>query len=244
MKQARVSRGLLLQSLGISRIACIAFFLGCTASICVGLMIYSTVISNNVMLYALALYTFVAHVLFHMGEFLVAASSRPHDTCAESFMIFHSTAYVIASLLAYIECFLRYALPPFIVSPIQPQFWSCSLFALLTLIFYAIRLIGMHQCGSHFSLQIEEVRREEHHLVTTGVYAWCRHPAYFGWFWRTVFAQLILGNFFCFILHSALTWYFFKHRIPYEEHLLEKEEFFGQQYVAYKSRTYIGIPFI
>ena len=81
---------------------------------------------------------------------------------------------------------------------------------------------------------------QEHALVTHGIYAWLRHPAYFGFFWWAVGTQLLLANPLALVAYTGATFYFFYDRIPYEEELLV--HFFGSEYKAYRKRTWIGIP--
>ena len=110
--------------------------------------------------------------------------------------------------------------------------------------FYLIRLIAMVQASSSFNLTIETTKRKEHTLITKGIYSVFRHPSYFGWFYHILFSQLFLGNVYCTFFCTYVTWCFFKERIPYEEKILGSKDFFGEKYNTYKSKTYIGIPFI
>ena len=47
----------------------------------------------------------------------------------------------------------------------------------------------MATASSNFSHKIEDRKRSSHTLVTTGIYAVLRHPAYFGFFWYSVGTQ-------------------------------------------------------
>mmetsp|Transcript_1912 Transcript_1912/g.5988 ORF Transcript_1912/g.5988 Transcript_1912/m.5988 type:complete len:120 (-) Transcript_1912:354-713(-) len=89
---------------------------------------------------------------------------------------------------------------------------------------------------------LAQEQRDEHVLVTHGIYSVLRHPAYFGYFWWAVGTQILLANPICLITYTAATFFFFRNRIPYEEQLLIR--FFGQDYIEYRDRTYIGIPFM
>lgn len=81
-----------------------------------------------------------------------------------------------------------------------------------------------------------------HELVTGGVYAYLRHPSYFGFFWWGLGTQLLLGNGICFVGYAVVLWRFFSERIAKEEELLVG--FFGAEYEGYRRRTRVGIPFI
>lgn len=104
------------------------------------------------------------------------------------------------------------------------------------------RSVAMATASSNFSHIIEGEKRQEHVLVTSGVYALLRHPAYFGFFWWSVGTQLLLANPVCVLAYAVASFEFFRDRIKYEEQLLV--EFFGDEYRAYRRRTYIGIPLL
>ena len=54
--------------------------------------------------------------------------------------------------------------------------------------------------------------------------------------------QVLLLNPVCAVAYTGASWYFFYDRIPHEEDLLLN--FFGEEYITYRRRTIIGIPFI
>jgi len=102
-----------------------------------------------------------------------------------------------------------------------------------------IRVAATAQLGPLFSTFV--VVQNEHHLVTTGLYRWVRHPIYTG----SLFA--IVGIFLVF--RSKLVWVTLPlylagtlWRIRDEEQLLQ--EVFGTEFLAYQSRTWRLLPFI
>ena len=194
--------------------------------------------------FAAATYILVCVVLFHMAEFLVAALFRPHDTHPRAFMLYHSPQFLIANVCAIIEFLVESYLVPDEWKLFQLSFSSTVIAAVLVVGFYAIRVVAMIQCADNFSLIIEAERRQEHVLVTTGLYKWLRHPAYFGWFWRTLCTQLIVMNPVCAVGFTVVTWYFFKVRIADEEAILLRGDYFAKEYKAYRARTPTGIPLI
>ncbi|ORC92162.1 putative prenyl protein specific carboxyl methyltransferase [Trypanosoma theileri] len=237
----------------VREIALIAFFLGATFMFGVTLILHSLFYTKSVGEYAAGVYIISTMVLFHMCEFLVAASLRRHDTHPDTFMLYHSKEYILATTAAWVEFLVEWLFIPesWKISLDSPWSWllrlnytTVTIAAVLTVVFYFVRVGGMLHCGSNFSLIIEHERRSNHVLVEDGIYAVLRHPAYFGFFWRTVCSQLLLANPICLVLHTVVTWVFFAKRIPYEEELLSSEEFFGDRYKAYKVRTWVGIPFI
>ena len=90
--------------------------------------------------------------------------------------------------------------------------------------------------------QIRTRKHSHHKLVTTGLYALCRHPSYVGWFMWSVGTQVLLSNPVCFVGFNFAAWAFFANRIPGEEALLLS--FFGNSYAEYQKRVPLGIPFI
>lgn len=201
-------------------------------------------VERDLVAYEFFLYVVVVHIAFHLGEFWCERLLRNPSASVGSFMFFHSWAYLFASLFAFCEFTIWSVFRNGQDRASEAKFVACSVAAFLTLFFYLIRLVAMFQAGSNFSLSIVMQRDKRHSLVTTGVYSRLRHPSYFGWFWRTACAQLILGNWVSLILHTYVTWSFFKQRIPFEESILQSDDFFGEEYKAYKSSTMVGIPFL
>lgn len=105
-----------------------------------------------------------------------------------------------------------------------------------------VRSVAMAQAGTNFNHVPVREKKEGHVLVTTGLYAWLRHPSYFGFFWWAVGTQVLVGNKVCGLAYAVVLWRFFSTRIVAEEKLLVG--FFGDEYKDYRARTYVGIPFI
>ncbi|KAG5492723.1 hypothetical protein JKF63_01303 [Porcisia hertigi] len=234
--------------------ALIAFVLGVLTVASILLAAYGWYTHDD-KLFALGLYIFIAHLSFHVLEFLAAALTRPHDTHPDAFMVFHSNPYLIATGTALLEFFLEaYAIPEsWKLDPSHHALLgffcrvnraSALLFTFFAAFFYGIRVVSMLQCASNFSLVIEEERRPTHQLVTHGLYRYLRHPAYFGWFWRTCCVQWILANPVSALAHAGVSWYFFRSRIAYEEVTLQRPDYFGEAYKKYRARTITGIPFL
>lgn len=232
----------------ISRTVWTSFFLGSLFGIsCVGIL-HAALVSGSAEVYAFFLYLLIAHVFFHLAEFLVPLWCRSADARADSFLLFHSTEYIVMSVMPFLEFLIKLLLLngsiSFFPAPLKLTFTQASICGLLATLFYGIRVVAMIQCGTNFSFCIEVKKRRDHELVTHGLYSVLRHPSYFGFFWRTVILQLILGNTFTFLTHTVVVWIFFKERVRYEERILQSESFFGSSYVVYKLSTWVGIPFI
>lgn len=230
----------------LAQIAVIAFALGFLLCGCFATMAlyFCSTGPAAVWMLAASCYAAIAVCYFHFAEFMVAAEYRPHDASPMAFMLLHSAPYFGAQAMAWTE----FVVEAWLV-PEEWKWWKMSsatvfLGVALSLFFYTLRVVSMVQCGSNFALQIEYTHRDDHELVTAGLYRYFRHPAYFGWFYYAVSSQLILWNPVCTVLYAAVTWKFFSDRIPDEERALRSDKFFGDKYVEYAKRTPVGIPFI
>ena len=175
---------------------------------------------------------------YHMWEWTYVALFHPRELSGNSFLINHSVEWVCAWAFAFAEYALEHALWPGMKSR-----WCVMLPALaVAAAGQALRTVSMFQAGSNFAHIIEEDARADHRLVTTGVYAVSRHPSYLGWFWWTVGMAALLGNPLSAVAFPAAAWYFFHDRIAYEERTLVA--IFGDQYVEYRKRVPVRIPFI
>ncbi|PQE10758.1 prenyl cysteine carboxyl methyltransferase Ste14 protein [Rutstroemia sp. NJR-2017a BBW] len=112
---------------------------------------------------------------------------------------------------------------------------------LLILLGQTIRTMAMMEAGTNFNHIVQYTKARTHSLVTSGIYGYLRHPSYFGFFWWGLGTQMVLGNPICFVGYTVALWRFFNRRIKGEEALLVK--FFGDEYVDYRQRTVVGIPF-
>jgi len=178
---------------------------------------------------------------FHLLEYFATALNQDDALSDNSFVVNHSPAYTAAALASWAEFWLETGLGRAGYLPFSKM--TTALVGLVMVLGgNAIRFHGMTSCGKNFSHLVMTERREDHKLVTTGIYSVLRHPAYFGWFYWSVGTQLLLGNPLCTLAYTVVSWRFFNSRIPFEESCLER--FYGEDYAAYRSRTMVGIPLI
>jgi protein-S-isoprenylcysteine O-methyltransferase len=118
----------------------------------------------------------------------------------------------------------------------------------------------MAEAGTNFNHTPAKIKKEGHVLVTTGVYAWLRHPSYCAFFWWALGTQVLVGNKISFLGYLFVLWNFFKRRIRGELRLghgrtpssangrvaeeMTLVDFFGSDYEEYRKRTTTGIPFV
>jgi len=150
--------------------------------------------------------------LLHFLEYQVTAMYNPS---------FYTVAYNIAHTLAFLECFAHYSFIPkyfpearlgFDLPNLLHLFWLVLGFGML-LVGQVTRTVAMAQAGSNFNHTVQMKKRQGHTLVTDGIYAWLRHPSYFGFFFWGLGTQVILGNVVCLVGYAVVLWRFFRHRI-------------------------------
>ncbi|KAF6838055.1 prenyl cysteine carboxyl methyltransferase ste14 [Colletotrichum plurivorum] len=181
--------------------------------------------------------------LFHFLEFWTTAAYNTPQATVHSFLLTANwPAYAIAHAVAFAECFLTNVLfrdavwAPF---GLRPVILAAGL--LLVLVGQSVRSLAMVTAGESFNHTVQHYKAESHALVTSGIYAWFRHPSYFGFFWWAIGTQLVMGNVVSFFGYAGVLWYFFSKRIRHEEELLIR--FFGDDYVAYRKSVGVKIPF-
>lgn len=174
--------------------------------------------------------TFAALAIFHFLEFFATAKSNPPRARVSAFLLSsNGWAYNFAHVLSFGEFFLR-RLFTSKYWPISLTFsgkmlgWRKELWAyqpyvavagmLLMILGQSVRTAAMVEAGKSFNHLVQYKKHDDHKLITTGVYSYFRHPAYFGFFWYVVGSQLVMGNPLCLLGLSYATWRFFAFRIP------------------------------
>ena len=193
---------------------------------------------------------------FHLLEFFVTAFFNPTVVSSDSFLVNHSKAYTVAAIIASTEFWLRFwlggtstgtaATATNTNTNTNTNNWWWTTITILGIVMVIasqfIRSWAMMKCGESFNHYIQTSRKQNHVLVTNGIYTWLRHPSYTGFYYWSIGTQLVLHNPASALLFAVAGWKFFSQRIPYEERSLVR--LFGDQYYDYAMRTYVGIPFI
>jgi protein-S-isoprenylcysteine O-methyltransferase len=175
--------------------------------------------------------------VFHLAEFFVTAIYNPSVVTANSFVVNHSRSYTAAIILSWTEFCIRFTMFPSMNSR------RGAIFGLVMVIAsQVIRSLSMITCGESFNHYIQHHKKENHTLVTTGIYKYLRHPSYFGFYYWSIGTQLLLGNMINMVTFAIASWFFFNRRIPFEESTLVR--MFPKEYPIYMAKTPIGIPFI
>lgn len=187
---------------------------------------------------------FLAFVaLFHLVEFLFTAVCHTMDVEFRAFLLSPVPAggYSIAMVAALVEFWAEEALlGKSQLLPVALRIVLLGVATSLTLVGQAMRTAALFTARSNFTHLVAYRKEASHRLVQEGVYRWCRHPGYVGWFLWCCSTQLLLGNPLCFVAYFFVTFTFFRSRIPGEEAALVN--FFGDEYLEYARHVPCGIP--
>eukprot|EP01135_Chromosphaera_perkinsii_P004013 Nk52_evm26s266 gene=Nk52_evmTU26s266 len=190
--------------------------------------------------------------IFHCAEYIITARNNPNLLSTDSFLINHSRAYTFSTLFCWIEHWSRHFY--FELTTLSSDANDSVYYLFLLQIISGLGLVcaisgqilrshAMLECGRGFThLVAWGDRKKHHHMVTSGAYAYLRHPSYTGSFLQGVGFQLLLRNPFSCLAYVLALWQFFAERIPEEEQQLVR--FFGRDYVLYREKVHSGIPFV
>jgi protein-S-isoprenylcysteine O-methyltransferase len=184
---------------------------------------------------ATGLYIFFL-IFFHISEYTIVAIYNPDQLSFDSWLF--QRDYVIAMVLSALEHALEWVYLPIL----KGWIFITALGIFLVILGETIRKTGMITAKVAFTHAIQEGKRDEHKLVTDGIYSCVRHPGYLGWFIWTIGMQVLIANPICTVLFTCISWYFFYYRIRYEE--ISLVEFFGEDYRQYRKKVPSGLPCI
>jgi len=184
----------------------------------------------------------VALCTFHLTEFFVTVLYNPSVASADSFLINHSTAYTAAALSSWMEFWIRCLFFPHWFHGSTTIILVTWMGLLGVIVAQTIRCVAMATAGESFNHYIQTSKKDNHKLITHGIYRYIRHPSYVGFYYWSIATQLLLGNVVHAVCYTIATWRFFQRRIAYEEESLN--QFFPDEYPMYVARSYTGIPFL
>ncbi|THY70718.1 prenyl cysteine carboxyl methyltransferas-like protein Ste14 [Aureobasidium pullulans] len=180
--------------------------------------------------------------LFHFLEFFTTARWNTSNAKVSSYLLLsNGAAYLTAHVSAIIEIIVTSLFFPEL-QDLYSNKYTIGLGLLLVIGGQTIRSIAMAQAGVSFNHIPAKSKKNDHVLVTWGLYSYFRHPSYFGYFFFAIGTQILVGNKICSFAYLVVLWFFFKDRIQNEEEDLVK--FFGADYQRYRERVGTGIPFI
>lgn len=172
-------------------------------------------------------------VIYNKGESIFVLCYHADEFCWHSYLIYHSKQYVIAHTISqaeyFVEVFFFYEWKAALNLPMV------IVFTLVSVIGLTLRNLAFHQAKSNFHHLIRYGVDPEHKLITTGIYAWDRHPSYVGFYVMSLGLQILLKNPITTIGFFFVLRWFFKDRILSEEATLI--EIFGESYIEYSAKV-------
>jgi protein-S-isoprenylcysteine O-methyltransferase Ste14 len=102
-----------------------------------------------------------------------------------------------------------------------------------------MRVMAVYQLGSQ-AFKFDIVFREQQTLRTVKLYSWIRHPSYTAMMIVILAYALTTHHWLAGGLGLASAWFGFQYRIHHEEKALQEQ--FGEDYVAYRSKTGMWFP--
>mmetsp|Transcript_22015 Transcript_22015/g.32814 ORF Transcript_22015/g.32814 Transcript_22015/m.32814 type:complete len:241 (+) Transcript_22015:1-723(+) len=213
---------------GLAAVGLGGFFLGLVMMMGIQFMIWSPTL-RQLGSYLLSL------SVFHMLEFLLTAFFNRETLTFSSYLLDHGREYHMALAFSALEYLVECLLFPSLKQITMVR----NIGIVVAFMGQAIRTRAMWEAGSNFTHQIAERKKENHKLVVDGVYRYCRHPSYCGWFWWAIGTQIILLNPVSTVAYAYVAWKFFENRIAVEEEYLAD---FFPNYNEYRAEVWSGIP--
>lgn len=219
----------------LTTICTTSYALGITLGLFIGLIPYLSFKPFNLYIIALS--------IFHFLEFYITAKYNPGKVHDQSFLINNGKGYLIAHAVCVSECFIEALIFPHFKT-FHGLLHKILIVAGLCLLIggQTVRTLAMCTASKSFSHTVKTEKLNDHVLVTNGIYAFSRHPSYFGFYYWALGTQLLLLNPISFIGFAIVLFRFFRARIKFEEEYLVS--FFGKDYVKYRARVSTRIPFI
>ena len=187
--------------------------------------------------YPLYLY-FISLCIYHYTEFFSVLLYHFEKLNGEYFLINQSMSWMIATIISFFETILE----TYFFNDLKKIKILFIIGLLMTIIGQIFRICALYTGKKNFTHKIRYEKVNNHKLVTNGIFAISRHPSYFGFYLWSVGIEIMCCNPICTIAFIIILFKFFKNRIIIEEQLLI--QFFGEEYLEYKKKVGILIPFI
>ena len=193
-------------------------------------------VTNRLPVYNLLIYI-ISICIYHIAEYISVLIYHYDKLEFASFLIDQSLEWGIAMVSSFIEYLIEVYFFDF---KFKKSFVFIGL--LILIVGHVFRIGALFTGKQSFTHLVSYSKKQEHILITNGVYSISRHPSYFGFYIWSVGSQIMLVNPICSIGFTIVLYFFFKDRILDEEEYLI--QFFGDEYIKYQNTTPILIPFI
>ena len=187
--------------------------------------------------YQLYLYL-LTEIIYHYSEYISVIIYHIYNLDYKSFLLDHSNEWIFALIFSYLETIIG----TIFFKKIKQNIYTFYIGIIITIIGQTFRIGALYTGKKNFTHLLSYEKKKDHFLMTTGFYGITRHPSYFGFLVWTIGTQLMCLNIICLIGFPIGLYLFFEDRIIEEEGLLI--EFFGYDYLEYKKKVGILIPFI
>lgn len=127
---------------------------------------------------------------FHYSEFLSIAWINPSSLSIDSFILNHSVVYGVAAFSSWIEFVIERQYLPGMKEPSFISYFGIT----LCICGEVLRKLAMFTAKHNFNHIIQSEKMDNHELIMYGVYKFCRHPSYVGWFYWCIGTQVRISN--------------------------------------------------
>ena len=176
--------------------------------------------------------------VYHEAEYVFVCVYHYETISFNSFLINQSWYYVCSTLIGLTE----YTIEIYLLGEYKAITFLMIIGIAGMAIGQIMRIGALFSAGKNFHHIIQQDHEPDHVLVTDGLYAFCRHPGYLGWYLWAISSQIMLINPISLCLYMYACHLFFKVRIEYEEETLI--EMFGKKYIEYMKKVPTRIPYI
>ncbi len=183
----------------------------------------------------LAILLMAVRIMYWTIEELRVRSENPPDKPITFYRLFYRISVLTLTL------FLFSQLLGFDIGTYDNSISNKLLGTFLVIFAVVLSILARHELGSNWTHAADYQIKRRHALITTGIYAYIRHPIYLGFICMVLGVQLIVGSYLVLLFILTLPFFAFRQAIQEERLLLEH---FGDEYVAYQKKTSLFLPYL
>ncbi len=127
------------------------------------------------------------------------------------------------------------------IVPYERSFANLVLGLMFIILATLVSILARRELGHNWAHAAEYQIKNQHLLVTTGIYEYIRHPIYLGVILTFLGVQFIVGSYLV-LLFMILIPVLALIQAKKEERILV--EHFGQEYIDYQKRSYLFLPYV